>query len=36
MITAKNLIRLGANVLMGAYVQLIDHNHGIKGGGKHS
>ncbi len=29
MITAKNLIRLGSNVLIGAYVQLIDHNHGM-------
>lgn len=29
MITAKNLIRIGSNVLMGAYVQVIDHNHGI-------
>jgi acetyltransferase-like isoleucine patch superfamily enzyme len=32
MITAKNLIRLGSNVLMGAYVQVIDHNHGIVAG----
>ena len=32
MITAKNLIRLGDNVLMGAYVQIIDHNHGFKAG----
>lgn len=32
MITAKNLIRLGDNVLMGAYVQIIDVNHGIKKG----
>lgn len=32
MITAKNLIRLGENVLMGAYVQVIDHNHGAKAG----
>ena len=32
MITAKNLIRIGDNVLMGAYVQLIDHNHGSKAG----
>jgi acetyltransferase-like isoleucine patch superfamily enzyme len=32
MITAKNLIRLGDNVLMGAYVQVIDTNHGIKAG----
>lgn len=29
MITAKNLIRIGNNVLIGAYVQIIDHNHGI-------
>jgi acetyltransferase-like isoleucine patch superfamily enzyme len=29
MITAKNMIRIGSNVLMGAYVQVIDHNHGI-------
>jgi acetyltransferase-like isoleucine patch superfamily enzyme len=29
MITAKNLVRIGSNVLMGAYVQVIDHNHGI-------
>lgn len=28
MITAKNMIRIGSNVLMGAYVQVIDHNHG--------
>ena len=32
MITAKNLIRLGDNVLMGAYVQVIDHNHGFRAG----
>lgn len=32
MITAKNLIRIGDNVLMGAYVQVIDTNHGIKSG----
>jgi acetyltransferase-like isoleucine patch superfamily enzyme len=32
MITAKNLIRLGNNVLMGAYVQIIDTNHGVKAG----
>ena len=32
MITAKNLIRIGDNVLMGAYVQVIDHNHGMKAG----
>ena len=29
MITAKNLIRIGSNVLMGAYVQVIDHSHGM-------
>ena len=29
MITAKNVIRIGNNVLMGAYVQVIDHSHGI-------
>jgi acetyltransferase-like isoleucine patch superfamily enzyme len=28
MITCKNLIRIGSDVLMGAYVQIIDHNHG--------
>jgi acetyltransferase-like isoleucine patch superfamily enzyme len=32
MITVKNLVRLGDNVLMGAYVQIIDHNHGSKAG----
>jgi acetyltransferase-like isoleucine patch superfamily enzyme len=32
MITAKNLIRIGNNVLMGAYVQVIDHNHGMVAG----
>lgn len=32
MITAKNSIRIGENVLMGAYVQVIDHNHGSKKG----
>ena len=32
MITAKNLIRIGSNVLMGAYVQVIDHNHGMATG----
>jgi acetyltransferase-like isoleucine patch superfamily enzyme len=32
MITAKNLIRLGDNVLMGAYVQIIDTSHGVKAG----
>jgi len=30
MITAKNLIQIGSNVLMGAYVQVIDHNHGME------
>lgn len=28
MITAKNLIQIGNDVLIGAYVQIIDHNHG--------
>lgn len=32
MITAKNLIDIGENVLMGAHVQVIDHNHGISAG----
>lgn len=32
MLTAKNLIRIGSNVLMGAYVQVIDHNHGMAAG----
>ena len=32
MITAKNLIRIGNNVLMGAYVQVIDSNHGVAKG----
>lgn len=32
MITAKNLIRIGSNVLIGAYVQVIDHNHGMAAG----
>jgi acetyltransferase-like isoleucine patch superfamily enzyme len=32
MITAKSLIRIGSNVLMGAYVQVIDHNHGFARG----
>lgn len=32
MITAKNLIRIGNNVLMGAYVQVIDTNHGADAG----
>lgn len=32
MITAKNKIRIGDNVLMGAYVQVIDHNHGMAAG----
>ncbi|CAK8719164.1 Acyltransferase [Candidatus Electrothrix gigas] len=30
MITSKNLIRIGNDVLIGAYVQLIDHSHGIQ------
>jgi len=30
MITAKNLIKIGDDVLMGAYVQVIDHNHGFE------
>ena len=29
MITAKNIIRIGDNVLMGAYVQVVDSGHGI-------
>lgn len=32
MITYKNHIRIGSNVLMGAYVQIIDHNHSIAAG----
>lgn len=32
MVTAKNLVSLGNNVLMGAYVQVIDHNHGMAAG----
>lgn len=32
MITCKNHIRIGSNVLMGAYVQIIDHNHSIAAG----
>jgi acetyltransferase-like isoleucine patch superfamily enzyme len=28
MVTAKNLIRIGNDVLMGSFVQVIDHNHG--------
>lgn len=28
-ITAKNLIRIGSDVLIGSYVQIIDHEHGI-------
>jgi acetyltransferase-like isoleucine patch superfamily enzyme len=32
MITAKRLIRIGDDVLMGAYVQVIDHNHGFAPG----
>ncbi len=31
-ITAKNLIQMGSNVLMGSYVQVIDHNHGMAPG----
>ena len=30
MVTAKNSIKIGSNVLIGAYVQIIDHNHGIR------
>jgi acetyltransferase-like isoleucine patch superfamily enzyme len=32
MITAKNSITLGDDVIIGAYVQIIDHNHGMKAG----
>lgn len=32
MITAKNLICLGDNVLLGAYVQIIDTSHGVNAG----
>lgn len=32
MITAKNSIRIGNDVLIGAYVQIIDHGHGIAPG----
>jgi acetyltransferase-like isoleucine patch superfamily enzyme len=32
MITAKNSIRIGSDVLIGAYVQIIDHNHGFIAG----
>jgi acetyltransferase-like isoleucine patch superfamily enzyme len=32
MITAKNSIRIGNDVLIGAYVQIIDHNHGFAAG----
>ncbi len=32
MITAKNSIRIGNDVLIGAYVQIIDHGHGIEPG----
>lgn len=32
MITAKSLIQIGDDVLMGAYVQVIDHNHGFAPG----
>jgi len=28
LITAKNLIKIGSNVLIGSFVQIIDHNHG--------
>ena len=34
MITAKNLIRLGKNVLMGVYVQVIVHKHEMAAGRK--
>lgn len=29
MITAKNSIKLGNDVIIGAFVQIIDHNHGM-------
>jgi acetyltransferase-like isoleucine patch superfamily enzyme len=29
-ITAKNKLIIGANVLMGSFVQVIDHGHGLK------
>lgn len=32
MITAKGLIRIGNDVLIGAYVQVIDHQHGFNAG----
>jgi acetyltransferase-like isoleucine patch superfamily enzyme len=32
MVTAKNLIRIGNDVLIGAYVQIIDHQHGFEPG----
>lgn len=32
MVTAKKLIRIGDDVLIGAYVQLIDHQHGFEFG----
>lgn len=32
MITCKNLVRIGDNVIMDAYVLVIGHNHGIKAG----
>ncbi len=32
MITENNLISIGDDVLMGAYGQVIDHNHGMKSG----
>jgi acetyltransferase-like isoleucine patch superfamily enzyme len=32
MITAKNSIALGDDVIIGAFVQIIDHNHGMEAG----
>jgi acetyltransferase-like isoleucine patch superfamily enzyme len=32
MITSKNSITIGNDVLIGAYVQIIDHNHGMAPG----
>src|ERR1700733_2577686 len=32
MITSKNSIVLGDDVIIGAYVQIIDHNHGMAAG----
>ena len=32
MVTAKKLIRIGNDVLIGAYVQIIDHQHGFDAG----